>query len=75
MRFDALYNNTTAGENTATGGATLFSNTTVGLDCNSYDGTYDNKYYAADGTLACEDTGTTHATRVSVNQSNTTANK
>jgi hypothetical protein len=39
---------------------------TVSLDRNSYDGTYDQRYYAADGTLVCEDTGTVHATRLSV---------
>jgi hypothetical protein len=40
---------------------------TVSLDRNSYDGTYDVKYYDANGNLVCEDTGTMHATRLSVN--------
>ena len=39
---------------------------TVSLDRNSYDGTYDNKFFDADGNLVCEDTGTMHATRLSV---------
>jgi len=39
---------------------------TVSLDGNSYDGTYDDKYYDATGNLVCEDTGTLHATRLSV---------
>jgi len=39
---------------------------TVSTDGNSYDGTYDNKYYDANGNLVCEDTGTMHATRLSV---------
>jgi hypothetical protein len=39
---------------------------TVSLDRNSYEGTYDIKYLKADGTLACEDTGTVSATRLSV---------
>jgi hypothetical protein len=46
---------------------TLF--VTVSLDRNSYDGTYDNKYFDANGNLVCEDTGTLHATRLSVNPS------
>jgi hypothetical protein len=39
---------------------------TVSHGRNSYDGTYDTKYYDANGNLACEDTGTLHATRLSV---------
>lgn len=39
---------------------------TVSLDRNSYDGTYDIKYFDANGNF-CEDTGTVHATRLSVN--------
>jgi hypothetical protein len=39
---------------------------TVSHDHNSYDGSYDDKYYDANGTLVCEDTGTLHATRLSV---------
>jgi len=39
---------------------------TVSLDRNSFDGTYDQKFYDADGNLVLEDTGTTHATRISV---------
>jgi hypothetical protein len=42
---------------------------TIGPDGNSYDGTYDIKYYDANGNLACEDTGTLQATRLSVNTS------
>ena len=41
--------------------------TTVSHDGNSYDGTYDTKFYEANGNVACEDTGTLHATRLSVN--------
>jgi len=48
---------------------------TVSHDRNSYDGRYDDKYYDANGNLVCEDTGTLHATRLSVNQSNMTAVK
>ena len=39
----------------------------VSLDGQSYDGTYDTKYYDPDGNLLFEDTGTLHATRISVN--------
>ena len=39
---------------------------TVSLDRNSYDGTYDIKYYDTNGNLLSEDTGTMHATRFSV---------
>jgi hypothetical protein len=38
---------------------------TVSLDRNSYDGRYDIKYFDADGN-SCEDTGSMHATRLSV---------
>ncbi len=48
---------------------------TVSHDGNSYEGTYDTKYYDANGDLACEDTGTLHATRLSVNPSVTTPTK
>jgi hypothetical protein len=41
-------------------------NTVVSLDGNSFDGTYDQKFYDADGNLLFEDTGTVHATRISV---------
>jgi hypothetical protein len=52
----------------------------VSLDRNSYDGTYDTRYYDTNGNLLFEDTGTMHATRFSVDsplqssQSNATAN-
>jgi len=39
---------------------------TVSLDRNSYDGTYDTRYYDTNGNLLFEDTGTMHATRFSV---------
>jgi hypothetical protein len=39
---------------------------TVSHDRNTYDGTYDTRYLDANGNLACEDTGTLHATRLSV---------
>lgn len=48
---------------------------TVTQDHNSYDGTYDTKFYDENGNLVLEDTGTLHATRLSVNQSVTTAIK
>ena len=41
---------------------------TVSHDRNTYDGTYDTRYLDANGNLACEDTGTLHATRLSVDQ-------
>jgi hypothetical protein len=41
-------------------------NTVVSLDGNSFDGTYDQKFYDANGNLLFEDTGTVHATRISV---------
>jgi hypothetical protein len=40
---------------------------TVSQDRNSFDGNYDQKFYDAAGNLVLEDTGTTHATRFSVN--------
>ena len=39
---------------------------TVSLDRNSFDGTYDQPYYDAEGNVIFEDMGTTHATRISV---------
>ena len=48
---------------------------TVSHDRNTYDGTYDTRYLDANGNLACADSGTLHATRLSVDQSNTTASK
>jgi hypothetical protein len=52
---------------------------TVSHDRNSFDGTYDQKFFDANGNLVLEDTGTIHATRLSVdqfaNQPNTTATK
>ena len=39
---------------------------TVSHDRNSYDGTYDDKFYDTDGNFVGEDTGTLHATRLSV---------
>ncbi|HEU5246503.1 MAG TPA: hypothetical protein VFU09_05385 [Candidatus Udaeobacter sp.] len=52
---------------------------TVSVDRNSFDGTYDQKFFDTDGNLVAEDTGTLHATRLSVDQfvdqSNTTAIK
>ena len=47
----------------------------VSLDRNTYDGTYDTNYYDANGNVACEDTGTVHATRLSVNQPSAVATK
>jgi len=40
---------------------------TVSVDKNSFDGTYDQKFFEANGNLVFEDTGTLHATRLSVN--------
>jgi hypothetical protein len=40
---------------------------TVSQDRNTFDGAYDQKFYDADGNVVLEDTGTTHATRISVN--------
>jgi len=42
-------------------------NTVVSTDRNSFDGTYDQKFYDANGNFLFEDTGTVHATRISVN--------
>src|SRR5436309_419015 len=42
-------------------------NTVVSTDRNSFDGTYDQKFFDAGGSLVFEDTGTVHATRLSVN--------
>jgi hypothetical protein len=50
-------------------------NTVVSTDRNSFDGTYDQKFYDADGNLLFEDTGTVHATRLSVDQPTTTASR
>jgi hypothetical protein len=41
-------------------------NTVVSTDRNSFDGTYDQKFYDADGNLVFEDTGTITATRLTV---------
>lgn len=40
---------------------------TVSVDRNSYDGPYHQQFLDADGNVLCEDTGTVHATRISVN--------
>jgi hypothetical protein len=52
---------------------------TVSVDKNSFDGTYDQKFFDANGSLVLEDTGTIHATRLSVdqfsNQPNATATR
>ena len=52
---------------------------TVSVDKNSFDGTYDQKFFDATGNLVLEDTGTIHATRLSVdqfsNQPNATATR
>jgi hypothetical protein len=45
----------------------LTESLTVSQDRDSFDGTYDQKFYDAGGNLVLEDTGTTHATRISVN--------
>ena len=42
-------------------------NTVVSTDRNSFDGTYDQKFFDAGGSLVFEDTGTVHAMRLSVN--------
>ena len=39
---------------------------TVSLDRNSYNGTYDQKYYNTAGSVVFHDHGTLHATRISV---------
>ena len=41
---------------------------TVSHDRNSFDGTYDQKFFDPVGNLVLEDTGTLHATRLSVDQ-------
>jgi hypothetical protein len=41
---------------------------TVSKDGNSFDGTYDQKFFDANGNLVAEDRGTIHATRLSVDQ-------
>jgi len=41
---------------------------TVSVDGNSFDGTYDQKFFDANGNLVAEDRGTIHATRLSVDQ-------
>ncbi len=41
---------------------------TVSVDKNSFDGTYDQKFFDATGNLVLEDTGTLHGTRLSVDQ-------
>jgi hypothetical protein len=52
---------------------------TVSVDRNSFDGTYDQKFFDADGNLVLEDRGTLHGTRLSVerfaDQSNATTIK
>jgi hypothetical protein len=48
---------------------------TVTVDGNSFDGTYDQKFFDAGGTVVLEDTGTLHGTRLSVDQFNTDAGK
>jgi len=51
---------------------------TVSVDGNSFDGTYDQKFFDANGNLVSEDMGTIHATRLSVDQfaeSNPTARR
>ncbi len=41
---------------------------TVSVDKNSFDGTYDQKFFDATGNVVLEDTGTLHATRLSVDE-------
>ena len=41
---------------------------TVSVDGNSFDGTYDQKFFDANGNVVAEDRGTIHATRLSVDQ-------
>jgi hypothetical protein len=41
---------------------------TVSVDGSSFDGTYDQKFFDANGNLVFEDMGTIHATRLSVDQ-------
>ena len=42
---------------------------TVSLDRNSYNGTYDTRYYDANGNLVCGDTGTLNAAGLSLGES------
>lgn len=52
---------------------------TVSVDGNTFDGTYDQKFFDANGNQVAEDMGTIHATRLSVSQfaeeSNATASR
>ena len=52
---------------------------TVSIDGNTFDGTYDQKFFDADGNQVAEDMCTIHATRLSVHQfaeqSNDTASR
>jgi hypothetical protein len=52
---------------------------TVSVDRNTFDGSYDQKFFDATGNVVLEDTGTLHATRLSVdefaNDSNDAASK
>ncbi len=52
---------------------------TVSVDKNSFDGTYDQKFFDSDGNVVFEDMGTLHGTRLSVdqfsNQPNATATR
>lgn len=48
---------------------------TVSVDGNSFDGTYDQKFFDANNNLVFEDLGTIHATRLSVDQSTDAAMK
>jgi hypothetical protein len=41
---------------------------TISRDRNSFDGTYDQKFFDANGNVVLEDIGTIHATRLSVSQ-------
>jgi hypothetical protein len=41
---------------------------TVSVDKNSFDGTYDQKFFDSDGNVVFEDMGTLHGTRLSVDQ-------
>ena len=41
---------------------------TVSVDSNSFNGTYDQKFFDANGNMVLEDMGTIHATRLSVDQ-------
>jgi hypothetical protein len=48
---------------------------TVSVDRNSFDGTYDQKFFDADGNVVLEDVGTLHGTRLSVDQFSTNGSK